>query len=633
MKPLPLRTTQINSPLSLRVCLFTLRTRHRTDAPAGVRGQVDDSDGHSPHWSRQPSRSWAADSTAGTATINTTDQPGLLTVTGLTVGQEATVTVTTTRDGYRDGSGDVTGTSLRAALTPHVRPVTRTAGGFTTPITNYDGDDYNPSDYNWTPDTTAGTAEIDPTGPTSARLVVTGLDDGQEATASVTTTRNGYFDGDDTVTGSALETELTPTFGEPVAGSRSFTAQITNYDPQFDWTAESDQGTAIVDDDVDPVVVRVSGLDPLQEATVEVTATRDGYKSGTASVQGAADIGGRLDPEFGTAVPTSDGFTAPITNFDAAFTFTAVSTQGQARVSGAGQVVVTGVAPDTDVSVTVTSTRNRYDSGTGTTQSRSLKAALEPELQNGTRLAGGYSTEVSRYSSRYTWIVSTGVGSATINDRGEIKVSGLNPGQATTLTVRTMRDGYGEGRTTVEARALEAALTPALSAITRTPTGFQAQITNFDGAFTWSATAAAGSVSVSGSGLVTVTGLPAGAGSKATVTASRTGYETGSSSITGQALTTAPSASVPAAPTIKSIKAKKRGKAKIAWLATGTARPPITSAVATCKAGKSKASVTGTTSTLTIKGLRKGKKYSCTVQVKNISGTSAKSAPVKIKAK
>jgi len=49
---------------------------------------------------------WAVTTTVGSATISNT---GLVTVTGLTPGQSATVTVTTTRRGYPDGSAQIVG--------------------------------------------------------------------------------------------------------------------------------------------------------------------------------------------------------------------------------------------------------------------------------------------------------------------------------------------------------------------------------------------------------------------------------------------------------------------------------------------------------------------------------------------
>ncbi|MDZ7578139.1 MAG: InlB B-repeat-containing protein, partial [Candidatus Nanopelagicales bacterium] len=82
----------------------------------------------------------------------------------------------------------------------------------------------------------------------------------------------------------------------------------------------------------------------------------------------------------------------------------------------------------------------------------------------------------------------------------------------------------------------EAALSPVFDAPVSTGDGFTVNVTNYDGAFTWGATATGGGVSIDGSGLVTVTGLDPGAGSTVTVTTTRTGYATGSADVAGEAL-------------------------------------------------------------------------------------------------
>ena len=52
---------------------------------------------------------WVKSATAGTVSISSS---GLITVTGLTSGQSATVTVTTTRTGYDNGSSQVSGSAI-----------------------------------------------------------------------------------------------------------------------------------------------------------------------------------------------------------------------------------------------------------------------------------------------------------------------------------------------------------------------------------------------------------------------------------------------------------------------------------------------------------------------------------------
>ena len=76
-----------------------------------------------------------------------------ITVTGLTTGQSAIVTITTSRTGYYSGTGTVTGsTTPGTGLTPTLSSATGSTNGFSFSITNYD------SAYTYSVSTSAGTA-------------------------------------------------------------------------------------------------------------------------------------------------------------------------------------------------------------------------------------------------------------------------------------------------------------------------------------------------------------------------------------------------------------------------------------------------------------------------------------------
>ena len=82
--------------------------------------------------------------------------------------------------------------------------------------------------------------------------------------------------------------------------------------------------------------------------------------------------------------------------------------------------------------------------------------------------------------------------------------------------------------------------TPAFGAPTSTVDGFTVQISNYDGAFTYGGTATAGgTVSISGTGLVTVSGVAPNTSSAATVTTTRTNYDSGSAQVTAVSLAAA----------------------------------------------------------------------------------------------
>lgn len=100
-------------------------------------------------------------------------------------------------------------------------------------------------------------------------------------------------------------------------------------------------------------------------------------------------------------------------------------------------------------------------------------------------------------------------------------------------------DSYTPGDTSLHALWIGDALTPSFGSPTRTADGFTAQISNFDGDYTYAGSVTTGSVSISGSGLVTLTGVAAGTSSTVTVTTSRTGYSSGSATVTASSLNAA----------------------------------------------------------------------------------------------
>ena len=224
--------------------------------------------------------SWAVSTTAGSVVI---DSSGTVSVTGLEYGGAATVTVTSSRSGFDDGSADFTGSALSAPLVPTFGVSSSTADGFSVPVTNYD------ADFSWAVSTTAGSAVIDSSG----IVTVSGLDPLASAAITVSCTRNGYVDGSAVGSGLSLGAALVPELGTPVPTSDGFTVPVNNYDASFTWT-----GTVSSDADIRVRTVRASinisativvgGLSPGERATLTVVTERDGYQDGTASVAGSA---------------------------------------------------------------------------------------------------------------------------------------------------------------------------------------------------------------------------------------------------------------------------------------------------------------------------------------------------------
>ncbi len=134
----------------------------------------------------------STESATGSATISNS---GLITVSGLTDGQESTVHVTTNQVGFFDSDISVTSSALSAALVPTSGSPFATTGGFTLQVTNYD------SAYDWQVSTSAGIASISPDG----LITVSRLAAGTSATVTVTSSRTGSSNGVSTIAGRALE--------------------------------------------------------------------------------------------------------------------------------------------------------------------------------------------------------------------------------------------------------------------------------------------------------------------------------------------------------------------------------------------------------------------------------------------
>jgi subtilisin family serine protease len=477
-------------------------------------------------------------SSTGTVSINGT---GLITVTGLAPGVASTVTINTARTGYASGSATSTQISSLAgpALIPIFSTDTATVDGFELQISNYD-----PA-YTWSgSNSETGTVTISSSGLVS----VTGLAPSVASTVTITTSRSGYSSGSATsnaitsLTGPAL----TPTFASATRTADGFTLQITNYSASYTWSAtNSETGTVTISVSG---LIRVTGLAPGLASTVTVTTSRSGYSSGSATSASVSSLSAALIPIFAIAAPTADGFNVQISNYDAAYTWTATSSEtATATINVSGLISVTGIAPGVLSTLTVTSSRTGYASGSSTTPSvRSLFAALTPTFATATPTSNGFTVQINNYSASYTWVgTNSAAGTLAISNSGLVTVAGLGAGVTSTITITSSRSGYVNGvATSVSVTSLAPvytpppyippppdapALNPIFSTAIPTANGFTLQISNYDSAFTWLGTnSLTGTVSISASGLVTVTGIAPAIPSTVTINTTRSGYVSGS---------------------------------------------------------------------------------------------------------
>ncbi len=131
--------------------------------------------------------------------------------------------------------------------------------------------------------------------------------------------------------------------------------------------------------------VVVTGLRSSTEYTFTVTATNaDGSKVSfpSARITTLATTPTALIPNFGEVKSTSTGFTAKLTNYDSAYTYTITTNKGTASIAPYdGSITVNNIGyPGELATIVVTSARTGYDSVTATLSARSLKSPEASKL-------------------------------------------------------------------------------------------------------------------------------------------------------------------------------------------------------------------------------------------------------------
>ena len=299
--------------------------------------------------------------TPGTASGSTLP----LTVTGVTSGQSATVTVVATRAGYYDGTAAVTATALQPALTPALANAVSTASGFTSSITNYN------ASYTFTCTTSAGSCALGTVSGSTRPLTITGLTAGQSATITVTSTRAGYANGVTTLLGSATTgAALTPTFSTPVATATGFTVNVTNYNVAYTFVCSAPQGiTCAVTWPASgtTAALTITGVAAGQPATITVGTSRTGFTAGSAQVTASALFAARVTT-LSTPVRATTTLALSITNYDPTFTYTITASTGtvaRGTVSGATlPITVTGLRSGRTTTLTIVTSKTGYPSST-----------------------------------------------------------------------------------------------------------------------------------------------------------------------------------------------------------------------------------------------------------------------------
>jgi hypothetical protein len=172
-------------------------------------------------------------------------------------------------------------------------------------------------------------------------------------------------------------------------------------------------------------------------------------------------------------------------------------------------------------------------------------------------------------------------------------------------------------------------LLPAAGTPTSAAGGCTVSISNYDPDFTWGASATSGSASISSAGLLTVSGLAPGATTTITVSASRTGYPSGSTVVSCSALPADP----PGAPTAVTVK-QENLRGSFSWAApshTGASAIIDYTVQVQDAAGDDIAGATCTATGVTycsVEGLDNGTAYKVVVAARNDDGVGPWSAAV-----
>ncbi len=253
------------------------------------------------------SYTWGISTNSGSVSFGTPSGSTYpFTVSGLSSGASATVTVTTSRTGYNSGSAQTTGTASSAPSPPTINSFSATTTSITLNFSLGANSTSTRAYINGSFDgSTAGTS-----------YTFSGLQPGTAYTLALfgyngvvqsSTSSGGSYS---TSTGAAL----TPTFGGNTSVSGGFTGSVTNYSGLYTWGISTNSGSvSFGSPSGSSYPFTVSGLGSGASATVTVTTSRTGYAGGSAQTTGTATTQVPANTSAPTIAPTSG--TAGVTTY------------------------------------------------------------------------------------------------------------------------------------------------------------------------------------------------------------------------------------------------------------------------------------------------------------------------------
>ena len=188
---------------------------------------------------------------------------------------------------------------------------------------------------------------------------------------------------------------------------------------------------------------------------------------------------------------------------------------------------------------------NGNQATSSTTTVTAIPAGLTPTFSTPVPTSDGFTVNVTNYTSpTYSQTATVSAGTITVGTASgsvlPLTISGLTSGASATVTVTNTRSGYSDGVASITGSTILPGRLALFDTPVRTANGFTVNQTNYDSSFTQSEAVSSGSISrgtIIGSVLpLIITGLTFGETATVTVQIDKTGYLTGSSTVSGQSL-------------------------------------------------------------------------------------------------
>jgi hypothetical protein len=348
--------------------------------------------------------------TSGSGTVSAGIASGLnlpITVTGMSAGASVTVRITTSRDGYTSVNDSISGSAKSNQTITFAALSSMTVGGSTQsidPTTNAVGP---------TLSITNNSISVC----TIATKTITAVSSG---TCSITVTFSAtadYNEATQTNTASvSAGSARTPVFGTPTRTSTGFTVVISNYSASYTWSYSATNSATVAagTPDGSNVTVTVAGLSAGQSSSLTAITVRDGFATGTASVNGTALAAAALS--IINVVPTGDGATFQISTTGATAgtpTATDVTSSGRTlTVTGpsSGIYTITGALNGDQITLSFPWTANSGYAGTSPT-TKSVTVTAPPSAPNSLTVS---SDGAADGTLKVTWTAPTSDGGSSI---------------------------------------------------------------------------------------------------------------------------------------------------------------------------------------------------------------------------